>query len=153
MAKKSTKKTTTAYAVVVGLAFATVAFASALVHRQRKSRARGEPQKPRPAPMMVLDITTEDLRQPGYLAELEVGNTMQVHAVANPAAGVFWSAAVIDIGAAGSPIAIKQTTGADQGSQTFQLTAVKLGQATVTVTATDPQNRVVDSVQLRIDVR
>jgi hypothetical protein len=150
---KYTKNGKPPYALVVGFVLATVVVGAALIERGRKSRARGEPQKPKRLPVLVLDITTEDLRQPGYLADLEVGNAMNVHAVANPAAGIFWSAAVIDVGAAGSPVAIKQTTTAEQGSQTFQITAVRIGEATVTLNATDPENRVVDSVQLQIDVR
>lgn len=147
------------YALAVGLVLATIAIGASFVYQQKQRRLRGEIQeRPKPPPL-VLDLTVEDLREPGYVAELAVGSAMRVRASASPSAGIFWKAAVVDVGPEGSPVAIKSKLEEGQASypgapipQSFQITAVRPGTASIVITATDPSKQVVDSVRLQIIV-
>ncbi len=128
------------------------------VEERRKKIARGLAKK-RPAPPALLeDLDVEQLRTGDYVAELAVGDAMQVRAKANPSAGILWHSAFEGVGAEGSPVAIKSTSeqfGEGPGStmiQKFQLTAVRVGSATVLLTATNPANEVVDSVRFHVEV-
>lgn len=153
MAEKKKRKGPS-YALIFGVAVGVFFVGASMAESSRRKRARGDLPGRRAAPPLLYDVTVDDLRDETFIADLGMGDAMRIRATANPDAGILWRASVGEVGPAGSPIAVKvrpEQVG-DATVQNFQVTGVRPGIASLILTATDAQNRVVDSVHLHVEV-